>query len=329
MLFILVMDVLGVLFNKDEEAGLLQQLSVRKKLHWVSIYADDVALFLHPTESDITVTMDILQLFGDASGLHNNANKPNVYPILCLEDSLLAVQNTLPCKILEFPCRYLGLPLSLHKLTKQQYQPLIDRIANQLPSWKADLMTRVGRKVQVQHVLTSMIIYLAMAIDLPELVLNAIDKIRKGFLWRGRKSASGGHCLVAWGKVCRPLQLGGLGISSLPKLRWALRMRWHRLQKTNSNRPWTYLSIQVPSKAHVFSSAVLISEVGNGANTKFWTDRWLHGERLADLVPRLFGAILKRLVNTRIVQDAISCRKWVYDIKGALSVGVLIDYLHL
>ena len=100
-------------------------------------------------------------------------------------------------------------------------------------------------------------------------------------------------------------------------------------KKTDSKRPWTYLSIQVPSKAHVFSSAVLISEVGNGANTKFWTDRWLHGEILADLVPRLFGAIPKRLVNTRTVQDAISSRKWISDIKGALSDGVLIDYLHL
>lgn len=48
MLFILVMDVLGVLFTKAEEVGLLQQLSVKKKLNRISMYADDVALFLHP-----------------------------------------------------------------------------------------------------------------------------------------------------------------------------------------------------------------------------------------------------------------------------------------
>jgi hypothetical protein len=64
-----------------------------------------------------------------------------------------------------------------------------------------------------------------MAIDIPRWALDAIDKIRKGFLWKGRKDAKGGHCLVAWGKVCRPLQLGGLVISSLPELGWALRMR--------------------------------------------------------------------------------------------------------
>ena len=48
MLFILVMDVLGVLFSRAEEAGLLQWLYLEKNLHKISIYADDVVLFLHP-----------------------------------------------------------------------------------------------------------------------------------------------------------------------------------------------------------------------------------------------------------------------------------------
>lgn len=78
-------------------------------------------------------------------------------------------------------------------------QPIIDKIANQLPSWKADLMTRAGRRVQVQSVMTGMIVYLAMAVDLPPDALKAIDNIRKGFLWRGRKEVRGGHCLVACG----------------------------------------------------------------------------------------------------------------------------------
>jgi hypothetical protein len=43
-------------------------------------------------------------------------------------------------------------------------------------------MTRAGRKVQVQYVMTGMIIYLAMAVDLHPRVLKDIDKIRKGFL---------------------------------------------------------------------------------------------------------------------------------------------------
>jgi hypothetical protein len=91
--------------------------------------------------------------------------------------------------------------------------------------------------VQVQYVMTGMLIYLVMAVDIPTCSLKAIDKIRKGFLWRGRKEVRGGHCLVAWGRVCRPLEIGGLGISSLKELGWALRMRWLWLSKTDPDKP--------------------------------------------------------------------------------------------
>jgi hypothetical protein len=150
---------------------------------------------------------------------------------------------------------------------------LVERVADLLPNWKADLLTRAGRRILVQHVLTCMTIYTAMAVDIPRWALQTIDKIRKGFLWKGRKDVRGGHCLVAWGKVCRPLMLGGLGISSLQELCWALRMRWLWLQKTDTIRSWSGLPIQVPAKARAFFSRVLVSVVGDGANTMFWTDK--------------------------------------------------------
>jgi hypothetical protein len=53
-------------------------------------------------------------------------------------------------------------------------------------------MTKAGRRVQVQFVMTGMFIYLDMAADLPPGALKAIDKIRKGFLWHGRKDVRGG-----------------------------------------------------------------------------------------------------------------------------------------
>jgi hypothetical protein len=61
----------------------------------------------------------------------------------------MTLHNWLPCELASFPCKYLGLPLSLKKLPKNQVQPIIDRVADQLSGWKADIMTRVDRRVQV------------------------------------------------------------------------------------------------------------------------------------------------------------------------------------
>jgi hypothetical protein len=149
MLFILVMDVLGHMVAKAAAVGVLQPLSSRVVQHRISLYADDVVLFLRPEAMDINVIMSILQLFGEASGLKTNLQKSNVLPIRCTNTELELVQELLPCAVMDFPCKYLGLPLSLKKLTKEQVQPIIDRIADQLPGWKADLLTRAGRRILV------------------------------------------------------------------------------------------------------------------------------------------------------------------------------------
>jgi hypothetical protein len=160
MLFILVMDVLNWMVTRADEEGLLQPLARRPIQHRISLYADDVALFLQPAVTDITLTLRMLQLFGEASRLKTNKQKSNVMPIHCSEENLGLIQSLLPCGIQEFPCKYLGLPLSIKKLTKDQFQPIIDKIADQMSRWKADLMTKAGRVVQVQHVLTTMLVYL-------------------------------------------------------------------------------------------------------------------------------------------------------------------------
>jgi hypothetical protein len=131
--------------------------------------------------------------------------------------------------------------------------------------------------------LTAIPIYLLVALKVPKWFIRAIDKIRRGFLWKGRKDANGGSCLVAWEKVMRPIDLGGLGIHNLEVLGWALQMRWLWIEKTKPDRPWAGLEVPVhPNTTTMFALSV-VSTVGNGRNTLFWSDRWLHGCCLEDL----------------------------------------------
>lgn len=71
--------------------------------------------FLWPSALYMTITLDLLQLFGEASGLKTNMQKSNVYPIQCTESDITTVQEYIPCELFDLPSKYVGLPLSLKK----------------------------------------------------------------------------------------------------------------------------------------------------------------------------------------------------------------------
>lgn len=69
-------------------------------------------------------------------------------------------------------------------------------------------------------------VHTAMVVALYPWVIKCINQRLRAFLWRGSYQAAGGHCLLAWPRVCRPLALGGLGIPNLQLFGYALRLRW-------------------------------------------------------------------------------------------------------
>jgi hypothetical protein len=125
-LFILVIDILSRLVEKASDEGRLQPLSTRQLRHRISLYADDAVVFLKPEAADIALTTELLKLFGKASGLHTNIQKSSVAPIRCDAHIIEATKELLSCEFVEFPCRYLWLPLSINKLTRSQIQGIID-----------------------------------------------------------------------------------------------------------------------------------------------------------------------------------------------------------
>ncbi|GJM95163.1 hypothetical protein PR202_ga11871 [Eleusine coracana subsp. coracana] len=80
------------------------------------------------------------------------------------------------CALQDFPCRYLGLPLSLRQLTRNDLQPYLDKIADMLPGWKASLMARSGRLILVKVILTTLPIHLLIALDVPQWFIDTVDK---------------------------------------------------------------------------------------------------------------------------------------------------------
>jgi hypothetical protein len=161
-----------------------------------------------------------------------------------------------------------------------------------------------------------------MSLDIPVKTLTSIEKIIRGFLWKCRKDVKGGHCLVAWDKVCAPKDWRGLGIPNLRYMNIALRARWLWLQRVDDSKPWKELNIQVPHVVRQLFEGSTYSVLGDGASTFFWTDRWLPEGRLTDIAPNLVKAIPKRVVRVRKVREGMT-GTWLDDIPPDLAASAI------
>ncbi|KAK1616134.1 hypothetical protein QYE76_021651 [Lolium multiflorum] len=169
-LFDLAMEPLHRLLDLASGAGILSKLRGSKCTFRASIYADDVALFINPTLQDIQGLQNILTGFGRATGLQTNLAKSSITPISCDGIDTVGLAQNIGITVNSFPCVYLGMPLSIKKLTKADWQALLDKVDKYLATWKAKMMSKAGRLEMLNSVLSSLPVYLMTINDMPALV---------------------------------------------------------------------------------------------------------------------------------------------------------------
>ncbi|KAK1603871.1 hypothetical protein QYE76_027544 [Lolium multiflorum] len=95
LLYVIGMEVLTCMIVKAVEQHLFSHLVGIITMHRISVYADDLVLFVKENESEPRVVKEILKLFKEASDLEVNNSKTTAMVIRGNEESRTRVQETL------------------------------------------------------------------------------------------------------------------------------------------------------------------------------------------------------------------------------------------
>lgn len=189
-------------------------------------YADDTAVVASANVTTLITLKLITRLFANISGLKVNFNKSVFIPLNVSSLDMPWVKAITGCPESSFPVTYLGLPLTIKKPTREQYMPLIEKVEKRLGGWKGKLLSRGGRLQLVQSVLLAIPVYYMSCFKLPQWVIQAIDRLRRRFLWGTNGDSSKGLSLTNWENVCMRKDCGGIGVSNLNLTNISLLLRW-------------------------------------------------------------------------------------------------------
>ncbi len=277
-----------------------------------------------------------MDAFSSSSGLKINYVKSSLSPINLDPPEAAELASVFCCSIQDFPFTYLGLPLPPKPLRKSDYLPIIEKVDKRLAGWRAASLSRGGRLVLLNSVLSSIPSYFGSVFRFPIWVCNSIDWIRRGFFWNGKILRNEFHCLVRWNNVCRPKKVGGLGIRDLRSFNAALLMKGLRNFYHSQSLPWVRLLAQKHYKFRapasctrapvgscplwtgiLFTSSAFHSSISfslvDGSLASFWNSCWNGLSTLKYLFSGIYeSASCKHL----------SVRKWVARFAGSPNLGL-------
>ena len=136
-----------------------------------------------------------------------------------------ALANILSCRMGNLPMKYLGMPLGTSFKTTSIWNPILEKMKKKLSGWKRLYLSKGGRLSLLKSTLSSLPTYFLSLFTIPIAMAARFERIQRNFLW-GLSEGSFKYPLVAWYKVCSPIEMGGLGIRNVVSFNQALLGTW-------------------------------------------------------------------------------------------------------
>ena len=121
--------------------------------------------------------------------------------------------------------KYLGLPLSYKRLSKEELGVSASKVENRLETWKCDQLSHGGRSILINSSLSSIPMYSMGFYWLHDGTHKRLDTARGRFFWEGVGNLKKYH-MIKWGALAVPKEFGGLGFVDTRTMNIVLLSKW-------------------------------------------------------------------------------------------------------
>jgi hypothetical protein len=231
-----------------------------------------------------------------------NFHKSGLIPVNLEEWQTHEVAHILNCLVGSLPFRYLGVPLHVEKLKREDLQPMIDKMLKKAVGWRGRLLANSSRLVLIRSFLASIPVYLLSFIKFPKWAVRLLESQMAHYLWNDGDNVHKYH-LASWKQVAMKKEYEGLGIPDLRELNLCFLGSWIRKYFVDKNKIWRHLvdfkyKTNNPNVLHckdlgasnfwkgVMWAASVVKmgyrwKVRDGSKVRFWEDMWIGSSSLA------------------------------------------------
>jgi len=124
-------------------------------------YADDTLILVSRDARSLISLKLLLYAYEMMTGLKINFYKSFIYNLNRCDEIGTRAAIILNCNLGTLPFTYLGLPIKVTSLSREDWQPLIERVEKKLATWKGNTLSRGGILILVNSVLSSSLYFMS------------------------------------------------------------------------------------------------------------------------------------------------------------------------
>ncbi len=186
LLFVMILEPLAISIRNHPE---IKGIHISDQEHQISLFADDILLYLSDLRNSIPALVDLIQQFGTFSGYKVNQSKSSILFLNKQERNKPTIQH--PFSVAKDRVKYLGITITpqIKNIIPCNYDPIIAQVNDSLDRWMSLPLTIIGRINIIKMNILPKFLYLFQSNPLtpPSGFFSSMRKTFTNFIWNKRR----------------------------------------------------------------------------------------------------------------------------------------------